>query len=338
MTVFGIYFRFSIQRFVAESSRGKKARKDKTEGVPARVALPVSTRFFSRGLDWSNLWNLGKLEFRNVIRDSYFISIMLGAVIFLFLDDWIGNLNYGAPDQIAVAPGYLQREWTEGNRHYFHYKQDSKTDYFFTLVSARYEVLRDTWTAPDGKVVNIEIFHHPEHAYNLDRFVAALKDGMGYFYKNFGPYQFRQVRILEFPRYAVFAQSFPNTIPYSEDSWMKITLYENRILTAKSRKTGDNQYEVTLQVKARKLYADEKGRESEATNMNDYIDIGIFTEDKVEENGRKLTQPLYLRKHRLTNGEHTIVLTVTGKPVRAGIDPYNKLIDRVPEDNRVEFN
>ena len=99
---------------------------------------------------------------------------------------------------------------------------------------------------------------------------------------------------------------------------------------------GDNEYEVTLKVKARKMYADEKGYEAEAPNTNDYIDIGIFTDDKVEASGKKLTQPLYLKKHRLTNGEHTIVLTVKGKPVRAGIDPYNKLIDRVPEDNKKE--
>src|SRR5262249_22597856 len=37
-----------------------------------------------------------------------------------------------------------------------------------------------------------------------------------YFTEHFSPYQHRQVRILEFPRYAQFAQSFPNTIPYSE--------------------------------------------------------------------------------------------------------------------------
>ena len=30
-------------------------------------------------------------------------------------------------------------------------------------------------------------------------------------------YQHRQLRILEFPRYASFAQSFPNTVPYFED-------------------------------------------------------------------------------------------------------------------------
>ncbi len=33
---------------------------------------------------------------------------------------------------------------------------------------------------------------------------------------NFGPYQFDQARIIEFPGYATFAQAFANTMPYSE--------------------------------------------------------------------------------------------------------------------------
>jgi aminopeptidase N len=39
---------------------------------------------------------------------------------------------------------------------------------------------------------------------------------MEVFSKAFSPYQFRQARILEFPGYSSFAQSFANTIPYSE--------------------------------------------------------------------------------------------------------------------------
>ena len=46
--------------------------------------------------------------------------------------------------------------------------------------------------------------------------IAATKAGLDYFTANFGPYQYRQFRIVEFPRYATFAQSFPNTVPYSE--------------------------------------------------------------------------------------------------------------------------
>ncbi|HEU4522122.1 MAG TPA: M1 family aminopeptidase, partial [Thermoanaerobaculia bacterium] len=44
----------------------------------------------------------------------------------------------------------------------------------------------------------------------------AVKKSLDYFTANFSPYQHTQVRILEFPRYARFAQSFPNTIPFSE--------------------------------------------------------------------------------------------------------------------------
>jgi ABC-2 type transport system permease protein len=119
-------------------------------------------------------------------------------------------------DQIALAPGYLQREWTEGNRHYFHYKMDAPILHFYSFLSARYAIKRDRWRGAAGEDVAIEIYHHPGHEYNIDRMIDAVKKSLAYFTANFGPYQHRQVRILEFPRYARFAQSFPNTIPYSE--------------------------------------------------------------------------------------------------------------------------
>jgi ABC-2 type transport system permease protein len=46
--------------------------------------------------------------------------------------------------------------------------------------------------------------------------MASSKASLDYFTKAFGPYQHRQFRIVEFPRYQEFAQAFPNTIPYSE--------------------------------------------------------------------------------------------------------------------------
>jgi ABC-type transport system involved in multi-copper enzyme maturation permease subunit len=121
-----------------------------------------------------------------------------------------------SPDQIAVAPGYLQREWTQGGRRYFHYRMDAPILNFYSFLSARYVVKRDAWQAPDGRKVAIEVYHHPGHEYNVDRMIYAVKKSLAYFTDQFGPYQHRQVRILEFPRYASFAQSFPNTIPYSE--------------------------------------------------------------------------------------------------------------------------
>ena len=116
-----------------------------------------------------------------------------------------------SPDQIALAPGYLEREWTEGGRRYFHYKMDRPILDFFSFLSARWQVKRDTWNG-----VAIEVYYHPGHEYNVERMIDSVKDSLDYFTRAFSPYQHRQVRILEFPRYATFAQSFPNTIPYSE--------------------------------------------------------------------------------------------------------------------------
>ncbi|TAE27362.1 MAG: hypothetical protein EAZ92_09405, partial [Candidatus Kapaibacterium sp.] len=121
-------------------------------------------------------------------------------------------------DQIAIAPGYLQREWTENGRKYYHYAMDSKILNFYSFLSARYEIAKDVWKDPEGKQqdVAVEVYYHKGHDYNVRRMIDGVKKSLSYFTKNFSPYQHRQMRILEFPRYASFAQSFPNTVPYSE--------------------------------------------------------------------------------------------------------------------------
>ena len=119
------------------------------------------------------------------------------------------------PDQIAISPGYLQREWTENGRRYFHYKMDAPILAFFAFQSARYAEKKDVWHGPKGDVA-LDIYYQPGHEFNLDSMDAATKDALAYCSASFGPYQYRQFRILEFPRYEEFAQSFPNTIPYSE--------------------------------------------------------------------------------------------------------------------------
>ena len=116
-------------------------------------------------------------------------------------------------DQIAIAPGYLQKEWIEGDRRYFHYKMDSKILNFYAFNSAKYEVVEDQWND-----VKLEIYYHKDHDYNLDRMMKGMKAALEYCSSNFSPYQHRQLRIIEFPRTSGgFAQSFPNTVPFSED-------------------------------------------------------------------------------------------------------------------------
>ncbi len=112
---------------------------------------------------------------------------------------------------VALAPGYLEKEWTENGRRYFRYSMDSPIFNFYSFLSGKWKVARDSWNG-----VSIEVYYHPDHAYNVERMSEAVKRSLDYYTANFGPYQHRQVRIIEFPRYQVFAQSFPNTIPYSE--------------------------------------------------------------------------------------------------------------------------
>jgi len=396
------------------------------------------------------------------------------------------------PDQIALAPGYLQREWTGNGRRYFRYTMDAPILDFYAFLSARYAVKRDAWHGPQGDLP-IEIYYQPGHEYDLDAMIAGVKDGLDYDSRNFSPYQHKQVRILEFPRYATFAQSFPNTIPFSEaigfiakvnpkdpkdidypyyvtahevahqwwahqvigayaqgatmlsetlaqysalmvmkrkygdakmarflkyeldaylvgrgterkreeplyrnenqpyihyrkgslamyalqdaigeeavnralaalvrkwafkgppyplstdlvaefravtpqdqqglitDLFEKITLYENRAISASSRTLPNGHFEVTLKVSARKLYADGNGAQKEAP-MDELVDIGVTGAND---------EPLYLKKHRVKTGESTFTIEVDKKPVKAGIDPVVKLVDRRPDDNTVAVN
>jgi hypothetical protein len=120
-------------------------------------------------------------------------------------------------DQTAVAPGYLQKEWVKDGRRYFTYVMDRPMKNFYTFLSARYKTYSDTWVDTAGRrTIPIVIYYQPGHEYNLQRMAEGAKDALMYCSKNFSPYQHRQLRILEFPQYASFAQSFANTIPFSE--------------------------------------------------------------------------------------------------------------------------
>lgn len=115
-------------------------------------------------------------------------------------------------DQTPIAPGYTVSDTTANGRRSVHFKPDAPLNNFFSIQSARYAVQRDKW-----KDVDLAVYYHPAHAYNVPRMMEAMKLALSMFSERFSPYQFRQARILEFPAYADFAQSFANTIPYSEN-------------------------------------------------------------------------------------------------------------------------
>lgn len=404
--------------------------------------------------------------------------------------DWISfdETTCTSPDQISIAPGYLDREWTENGRRCFHYAMDRPILDFYATLSARYAVKR---VEHDG--VKLEIYYTPEHTFALSSMLQGAEDGLDYFIANFSPYLYRQYRILEFPRYQNFAQSFPNTVPYSEgigfvyrkesgddavdwayfvtahelahqwwghqvvggngqgstmlseglaeysaltvmekrfgpeaaqkflrreldgylrgrgnetkkevpllyvenqpyihyqkgslafyalrdyigesamntalraflakwalkgppyptsrdlyaeldhvtpdslkyvlnDLFNEITFYENKADSATTKKRPDGKYDVHLVLLSRKLRGDSLGNTREIP-VADYIDVGVFGAHVA---GQQLGEPLFVKKVRITGPITKLDLVVSKEPKKAGIDPYNKLIDRTPEDN-----
>ena len=395
-----------------------------------------------------------------------------------------------AADQIAMAPGKRVSEWSrDDGQRCFHYQMDQPMLNFFSFMSARYAVERDRHAG-----VDIEVYHHPRHDYNVKRMIAAVKKSLDYFNREFTPYQFDQVRILEFPGYASFAQAFANTIPFSEsigfiadlrdpddldyvtditahemahqwwahrvigadmqgstllsealaqysalmilresegenavrkflryeldqylhgragetgrerplarvenqgyihyrkgsmvmyalqdyigertfnsmlkqflvdygfqqppyvntnnfltalelaagpewqaviDDWFRhITLYDNRVLDAVVTESEQGGWDVRMRVQVGKTVADGDGAET-AAPMDVPVDIGIFARGS---NGGD-EKVVYLARHDVEDGENIIELHVDEKPHEVGIDPYNKLIDRVAGDNRMK--
>jgi ABC-2 type transport system permease protein len=427
----------------------------------------------------------------------------VGSVTNLFSPqaDWITyhTVVSTADDQIALAPGYPKREWHENGRHYYEYNMgEVHIQDFFAYVSGKYDVKRDVYPGASGNI-NIEVYSAPAHPYDVETMVASSKAGLAYYEKNFSPFQFTQFRVLEYPRYRDFAQSFPNTVPYTEygfltrppgpedidrtyfvtahelahqwwghqliggrvagsnmmseslaeysalrvmqkrygdyqmhkflkheldgylrgragesirevpldlvqreayvwyqkgslvlyalsdyigeerlnlalhnflmqyryanatdsqsgpypdtrqfvqalrdqtppelqyyitDAFESIVLYDNKAVTATVTPTSDKKYKVTVKVESKKLKADGSGNEAPMP-LNDYVDIGVFTGKKDHE------QPLYLKKEKITQPKETFEIVVDQMPTRAGIDPYNKLIDRIPDDNMIDVS
>lgn len=404
-----------------------------------------------------------------------------------------------AVNQIAIMPGYLQKEWEENGRKYYTYKMEGELDFFYNISSAAYEIHREVWTGKSGEKVNIEIFYHPTHIYNIDRFVKGVKHSMDYFAENYGPYQYNQIRILEFPRYSTFAQSFPNTVPfaesfgwvgdfsdpndldyvytvtahevahqwwghqvtpsatrgsnqisesmaeysslmvmkkeygvdamqnflkeeldrylrsraneskfektlldndnqayvwyrkgglilyalqdligednlnkafkaymeaarfrpkapfttslewydfiksatpdslqyYLEDSFEKITLYSNKVTEASYKKVADDKYEVTIEVESSKNYFDGNGKLLDTGGKANLLEIAVFDNDIKNEQGMTIKLPLVLEKVWVKPGKSTFTYITEKLPIKAGIDPYNKMIDRIPDDNLI---
>lgn len=114
-------------------------------------------------------------------------------------------------DQMAIAPGKLIKEWKQDGRNFFEYQLSQPSLFFFNVISANFAQK----TEKSGNL-SFEVYYHPEHHWNVEQIMGALKSSVNYFSTVFGPYYHSEARIIEFPQFSSFAQAFPGTMPYSE--------------------------------------------------------------------------------------------------------------------------
>ncbi|HEX8321226.1 hypothetical protein [Longimicrobium sp.] len=116
-----------------------------------------------------------------------------------------------AAGQTAFAPGTLRRTWMKDGRRYFHYSTDAPIRNDFAIFSAQYAVRR-------GRAggVDVEVVHHPGHAWNVDGMVRGLAASLEYHTKHFGPYPHAQLRLVEHPGDGLSLHAYPINISYQE--------------------------------------------------------------------------------------------------------------------------
>jgi len=139
-----------------------------------------------------------------------------------FLDDVEARKDRGAgiafeavvgtrEDQIAVAPGALRRTWTEGGRRYFHYSTDGPIGSEWAFFSADYAVHEARW-----KDVAIRIYHHPGHTAHLDRMVQSIRASLDYYTRQFGPYRYSHLSVVERPGNGTGMHADASMLSYAE--------------------------------------------------------------------------------------------------------------------------
>jgi ABC-2 type transport system permease protein len=129
----------------------------------------------------------------------------------LKLDITVGTLA----DQTVIAPGQLVKNWQQNGRNYFRYVQDKPGMYMpMGIISEKLAVKKAT-VLLDHKV-NIEVYYNPEHNTNIDRYIAAYKDGLTYYSKVYGNYPFNDIRLVETSVYGPQDASMTTMNTYAE--------------------------------------------------------------------------------------------------------------------------
>lgn len=135
--------------------------------------------------------------------------------------------------------------------------------------------------------------------------------------------------------YKVLQKYTPDSLQYYlNDTWQKITLYDNKMLSNHIKPTGrPNEYEISFKVHMSKSWLADNGKEMPALNMNDYFDVGVYGNDIKDKDGRNIGHIMKQQRFKLTTGDHDLSMIVQGKPKAVVLDPQAYQLDRNPNDN-----
>jgi ABC-2 type transport system permease protein len=113
--------------------------------------------------------------------------------------------------QLAVGPGALRRSWKENGRQYFEYGTDSPIRNDFALYSAAYAVTERRWNG-----VQLQVIHHPAHAWNVDGILRAMEASLAFFTERFGPYPYEQLRFVEHAGDGIGLHASPMNVSFQD--------------------------------------------------------------------------------------------------------------------------
>lgn len=126
-----------------------------------------------------------------------------------------------------------------------------------------------------------------------------------------------------------FKKVTPDSLNYLlNDMFENITLFSNRVVESNYKKSG-KEYEITIKTNSEKYRADSLGKET-PIEMKDFIDVAVFAKP---ESNKNLGKVLAFKRVKLVKKENVFTFKTVEKPYNVGIDPYNYLIDRIPDDN-----
>jgi ABC-2 type transport system permease protein len=126
-------------------------------------------------------------------------------------------------DQIVIVPGQQISQTTNNGRTTTRFVSEAPMSYEFSVLGARYAVHNEQISA-NGKPVTLSIYHLPGHNKNIARMARSARISLDLFAKEFGPYPFSTLKIVEVPGYGgdVAAVAMSGVIPFYEDTaWLQ---------------------------------------------------------------------------------------------------------------------